>query len=217
MTSSTILLLALPFAALITQTGCGSPQRPAATADGREKAVHAVGVTAPGTFRWATPEQWKSETIPFPLDFAPSLPYRGVEELRFAPHFFDPKAETYFSYSFAWLLDGAPDAQSFSAEHLAQDLAVYFKGLAHAVDAARFDPHAHDARLEIANDGHYRGRVTTVDAFGDGHALALNVDGEIFTCGPRRVVLFSLSPQPEGGGAWASLLEQRRTFQCTAR
>ena len=59
----------------------------------------------PPVFTWPAPTGWRKETIPFPLDFAPSLPYRGVEEVRFAPHFFDAPAETYFTYSFAWILD----------------------------------------------------------------------------------------------------------------
>src|SRR5262245_24178101 len=40
-------------------------------------------------FDWPVPAGWKHETIPFPLGFAPGLPFHGVEELRFAPGFFD--------------------------------------------------------------------------------------------------------------------------------
>ena len=43
--------------------------------------------------------------MPFPLDFAPELPYRGLEELRFAPKFFNPDAPAYWSYAFAWWLE----------------------------------------------------------------------------------------------------------------
>src|SRR5262245_33462421 len=35
------------------------------------------------SFQWPIPEGWQHETIPFPLEFAPDLPYQGVEELRF--------------------------------------------------------------------------------------------------------------------------------------
>jgi hypothetical protein len=45
-------------------------------------------------FAWPAPPGWKSETIPFPLDFAPDIPHRGVEEVRFEPRFFDPAADT---------------------------------------------------------------------------------------------------------------------------
>ena len=44
---------------------------------------------------WEVPAGWRSEVIPFPLDFAPSLTHRGFEEIRFAPGMFDP-ADTLF-------------------------------------------------------------------------------------------------------------------------
>ena len=43
--------------------------------------------TAAPSFTWPVPDGWRSETIPFPLEFAPSIPHRGVEEIRFAPGF----------------------------------------------------------------------------------------------------------------------------------
>src|SRR6187402_1986296 len=81
-------------------------------------AVLLLPACAPGkpAFAWPTPAGWRSETIPFPLDFAPSLPYRGTEELRFAPGFFEPTSETYFTYSFVWLVEGEPSFGALSNE-----------------------------------------------------------------------------------------------------
>ncbi|MBL4705559.1 MAG: hypothetical protein JKY54_13630 [Flavobacteriales bacterium] len=31
------------------------------------------------------PDNWKSEIIPFPLGFAPSIDFVGIEDLRFSP------------------------------------------------------------------------------------------------------------------------------------
>ena len=45
-------------------------------------------------FSMPTPEGWRTETIPFPLEFAPELEYEGLEELRFAPGMFDAAAAT---------------------------------------------------------------------------------------------------------------------------
>jgi hypothetical protein len=175
-------------------------------------ALSSATVVAPRpTIDWPKPASWKSETIPFPLPFAPALPYRGVEELRFAPRFFDPQAETYFSYNFAWLLDDAPDLPS---GRLAEELGRYFAGLAHAVDQAHFDEHAHSARLELTRSGHYEGVVQTVDAFGDGRALKLFVEGESQLCGGRRILLLSLSPRPYDHPTWKALQAQRATFKC---
>jgi hypothetical protein len=80
---------------------------------------------------WDVPPGWKHELIPFPLDFAPSLQHAGVEELRFAPGFFDPTAPGYWSYAFVWRLEGYPP---FDAAHVADELTTYFRGLVAAVD-----------------------------------------------------------------------------------
>ena len=80
---------------------------------------------------WPVPTGWKHELIPFPLDFAPSLPHKGVEELRFAPGFFDPKAPGYWSYAFVWRIEGTP---TFDETTVAAELTTYFRGLVDAVD-----------------------------------------------------------------------------------
>ena len=47
-------------------------------------AIHAQETPAP-PFTMPTPEGWRNETIPFPLEFAPNLGYEGIEEIRFSP------------------------------------------------------------------------------------------------------------------------------------
>jgi hypothetical protein len=75
-------------------------------------------------FDWPIPDGWRGETIPFPLEFAPTLAYRGVEELRFPPGFLDPGSTHFFSYAFAWVIDPPlPDASA-----LERDLSTYFGG-----------------------------------------------------------------------------------------
>lgn len=82
---------------------------------------------------WPVPAGFRSETIPFPLDFAPSLAHRGVEHLRFAPSFFDPAAPGYWSYAFVWRLD---DPAALAPDALAAELTTYFRGLARHEQAA---------------------------------------------------------------------------------
>jgi hypothetical protein len=167
-------------------------------------------------FSWPAPPGWKSETIPFPLEFARDIAQHGVEEVRFEPRFFDPAADTYFTYSFAWVLDGpgspAPDA-------LAADLRRYFHGLMSAVGkdkGAAFPDGAFDARVESneAAAGRYRGVVHTVDAFGDGRAVTLNLDAVSLACGRKAVLLVSLSPHAPDDATFRGLLAQRDTFRC---
>lgn len=171
-----------------------------------------------GTYTWPTPEGWSKDTIPFPLSYAPELVYSGIEELRFAPNFFDPKTEFYWSYSFAFVLE---DVAELSAVDLSRDLTNYYAGLARANDPDHFDARAHLARIESTTTPHrYRGTLDTVDSFLDGRALHLNLDGETFACGRRRIVLVSLTPhlRDEAHAAvWNMLEEQRRTFACVGK
>src|SRR5215467_12394930 len=83
---------------------------------------------------WSVPAGFRGETIPFPLDFAPGLGHKGVEELRFAPGVFDPAAPGYWSYAFVWRTD---DAAALDAAALGGELTTSFRGLTDAVEQAR--------------------------------------------------------------------------------
>jgi len=82
---------------------------------------------------WAVPGGFRGETIAFPLEFAPGLGHKGVEELRFAPGFFDPSAPGYWSYAFVWRTD---DPAELDAAAIGGELTAYFRGLIAAVDQA---------------------------------------------------------------------------------
>ncbi|HMG23772.1 MAG TPA: hypothetical protein VK607_20705 [Kofleriaceae bacterium] len=83
---------------------------------------------------WAIPDGFRGETLPFPLEFAPGLGHKGVEELRFAPGFFDPSAPGYWSYAFVWRTD---DPAELDAAAIGGELTAYFRGLIAAVDQAK--------------------------------------------------------------------------------
>src|SRR5262245_48641243 len=114
-------------ALLVLAIGCGSSAPPVKSAPVEAKPS------------WPVPEGWKSETIPFPLDFAPSLAHRGVEELRFPPGFLKAGAPNRWSYAFEWNLQ---DSADLDADTLGRELVEYFRGLLVNVDGdkKRFDP-----------------------------------------------------------------------------
>src|SRR4029079_11384537 len=89
--------------------------------------------TAKPSQPWSIPAGFRSETIPFPLDFAPGLAHKGAEELRFAPGFFDPAAPGYWSYTFVWRTE---DPAAMDAAAVGAELTTYFRGLIDAVDQA---------------------------------------------------------------------------------
>jgi hypothetical protein len=169
---------------------------------------------------WSLPAGWKREVIPFPLEFALELAYRGKEVLRFAPRFFDAASPTYFSYAFAWVLDGAPP---LDAPTLEADLARYFAGLCREVggkkfqfDAARFRAHLAPSEARRAGARALHGTVDTYDPFGDGRPLTLHVEVEIVDCpgGGPRVALFAASPADAGAPVWNELNSRVADLRC---
>ena len=207
-----LLLAALAASAV---AGCHPPERrPDARAAGLE---------------WPVPPQWKHETIAFPLDFAPDISHRGLEELRFPPHFFEPVSPNYWSYAFIWWLDGQPAIDQPALEH---DLMRYFRGLCTAVGGKkyRFDPArfrvtltpmaAPDAQTSSEAGGAlaWRGQVRTYDPFATGAELLLFMDVQVRDCqaAGRRAVLFAASPRPFTDDIWRVLTERQTSLKCQA-
>ncbi|HEU5056052.1 MAG TPA: hypothetical protein VFU21_05990 [Kofleriaceae bacterium] len=196
------LVTVLSLAACSSSSSTPSPPPPAAA----EK-------TEAPRFRWPVPDGWRAETIPFPLEFAPDIERRGVEELRFAPGFFQPEAAGYWTYAFAWVVT---DQRPADPATLAPELTAYFRGLTRAVAAEKKDLPALDlARIDarLAADG--RGTVHTFDAFGDGRAVELDVTVTVQPCGSGRAILVAAAPRGkaplEPGPA-----EVVGTFRCDA-
>jgi hypothetical protein len=172
-------------------------------------------------FTWPAPEGWRSETIPFPLGFAPDLPYRGLEEIRFAPAFFNPEAPGYFSYAFVWWLEGNPTLDNTTLE---RDLARYFAGLCGAVGGKKFsfDPSRFKATLAPgaprAGAQTFEGTIDAYDPFekGGGRELTLNVELSTRDCAAasRRVLMVVASPKPRSDAIWKELEAREAAFHC---
>lgn len=185
----------------------------------------ALLLAAPAAFQWTLPDGWRQETIPFPLEFAPDLPYKGVEELRFSPGMFKPDQEGYWSYAFVWWLDGRP---TLDAPALTSSLQRYFAGLCASVakdkgipvDPARFSASLHATDGAGAKVGHpvaaFAGIVDTYDPFATGKPIVLNVEVWVWDCdrSAKRAVFILASPKPAGAPIWTSLRKRRDEFLC---
>src|SRR4029077_5423153 len=71
------------------------------------------------------PANWSFERFALPPEFAPTIPYKGVEELRFSPGMFNKDTATYFTYAFVAQLD---NVTSISQNDIRDYLLKYFKG-----------------------------------------------------------------------------------------
>src|SRR5471030_378221 len=79
------------------------------------------------------PADWRAESFIFPLQFAPSIPYQGVEYVRFAPSWARFDSEGGFSYVFLWDVKTQP----VTPEDLEDHLEAYFTGLMRNVGLQR--------------------------------------------------------------------------------
>lgn len=173
------------------------------------------------SFFLPTPEGWRTETIPFPLGFAPELDYEGLEEVRFAPGMFKAGSEDFWTYSFIWWI--AEDS-SISAEGLETDLEAYFSGLARAVTEGR-DVDLSKATFEVSisapdsgsdSDADYVGSAKIFDPFVTSDMISLNLRVEKVLCSEehRLAVFFGLSPKPSGDPVWSDVAAIRQGFRC---
>ena len=167
---------------------------------------------------WPVPAGWKHETFPLPPDFAPELPFRGTEDLRFMPGWSSPTAPDFWSYDFVWLLDERPQ---FDATSLAAALTAYFRGLSTAVGGAKyqFDASRYRADLTAVPDSappRIAGQVFTYDAFQTGLPQVLNVEAELRSCPGigKFAVVVALSPKDATDPVWTELRATAAALVC---
>jgi hypothetical protein len=77
-------------------------------------------------YSYTAPKNWDIEKFLFPIDFAPSLTYKGFEDIRFAPGWGNKDSKEKWAYTFLWWLD---DAYSFNEKIIKENLESYFSGL----------------------------------------------------------------------------------------
>ncbi len=154
------------------------------------------------------PENWRSETIDFPLDFAPSLDYSGTEYIRFAPGWGKENTADYFSYTFLWVIDRDP---KLSSTKLESEMETYFDGLITMISkedlSANHDVSTSKAFFEKVNDSVYGGKILTYDPFTAKKDITLNVIVTYTFCESenKHLVLFILSPQTLEHPIWKKM------------
>jgi hypothetical protein len=74
----------------------------------------------------SAPSDWTIERFGLPPVFAPGLPIKGIEDIRFSPDWSKKKTEGYWTYCYLWTLQsGTPLAQT----ELETCLKFYYTGL----------------------------------------------------------------------------------------
>lgn len=85
--------------------------------------------SSPSPYFLYKPANWGSEHFLIPISFAPTIPYKGVEDIRFTPGWAKKESGEYWSYAFLWYLD---DNIQLDAKTIEKNLSAYYTGLLYA-------------------------------------------------------------------------------------
>ena len=165
------------------------------------------------------PATWEFERFQLPPTFAPGIPYKGVEELRFAPGFYKKDTATYFAYAFVAQLD---DVTAISQDDVKDYLLKYYTGLCSIVakdrklviDTTQISAAVEKKKDSPANEIIYNASVNMFGVFTDGAALKLNLEVKVLiNAATRKTYLVILaSPRGKTDAAWKKLYEIRQQF-----
>ncbi len=162
-------------------------------------------------------DNWRSEVIEFPLEFAPSLQFLGTEYVRFSPGWGEQDAPDYFSYAFLWVLE---QDIMLSSKKIETYMEKYFNGLMTTVSKSDQNSLQKNivskAFFEKINDEMYVGKILTYDAFTTKKEVSLNVIVNYSFCKlqNKHCILFTISPQTPEHQIWKKMKKLSIDIQC---
>lgn len=165
-----------------------------------------------------SPKDWPTETINFPIEFAPHIPFIGTEELRFTPGWGDTQSDQLWSYCFLWWVraDSKLDAAS-----LKKYLEEYYGGLVSRnidrrhIPADKIVPTvAHVVETKNSSKP-FTATVDMLDYLSQ-KPVQLLITVEVTTCdaNKRKGFFFSVSPQPYNHPIWKEFNSIWSGFEC---
>lgn len=171
----------------------------------------------------STPEGWGIERFAIPIGFAPAINYKGVEDIRFAPGWADPKSTEYWSYAFLWYLEGNVEV---NAQITQKNLTDYYAGLVGRNIEPRKIPKEKQVPVKVtitetkAVEGDLKTFSGTVDMldYMQQKPMTLNVMVHVRSCPGKNntFVFYQLSPQPLADNVWRDLQKLWTSFDCKA-
>jgi len=172
-------------------------------------------------------EPWRNEKLSFPIHFAPSLDYKGIEEVRFAKGWGNKESEEFWTYAFLWYLDEDP---LLTETKLENDIQAYFNGIMNLVGKGRGLTDIPDSKVDFIklatgsttsgkrNDSrtNYEGKAEIFDVFFTKSTQILNITAVSDYCSASKkyTVLFTFSPQDRDHSIWKTLNGISLTQDC---
>ena len=163
---------------------------------------------------------WGIERFLIPIGFAPNIPYKGVEDIRFTPGWAKKTTNEYWSYAFLWYLDGTVILDPKTIEN---NLKTYYTGLIKVNSdsskiADKLFPVSSSIRprtTEKEDLKTFEGSVTMLDYMSK-QPITLNVVIHIKTCAgkDKTFVFHEISPMPYPDDVWKRLHQLWVDFKC---
>jgi len=164
------------------------------------------------------PPNWQFERFALPPEFAPNIPYKGVEELRFSPGMFVKDSAGYFTYAFVAELD---NINSISQDNIKDYLFEYFKGLCSStakqrklsIDTSKIAVSI-DKNASAGKDAHYNATFDIFGVFADGAPVRLDMEIKVMNdkAASKIYLVFNGSPLNKSDEVWATLRSIQNNF-----
>jgi hypothetical protein len=171
-------------------------------------------------YKLDTLKGWDVERFLIPISFAPSIPYKGIEDIRFTPGWAKKTTTEYWSYAFLWYLDGAV---ALDAKTIENNLRAYYTGLIKvnsdsAKIADKLFPVTSSIKLRTTEKEDlktFEGTVHMLDYMSK-QPITLNVAVHIRSCAgkDKTFVFHEISPMPYSDDVWKSLHQLWVNFKC---
>ena len=165
------------------------------------------------------PADWAFERFALPPEFAPSIPYKGAEELRFSPGMFNKDSTTYFTYAFVAQLDYTTAISQNDARNY---LLKYFKGLCAVtardrkltIDTTAITVNVEKKKSIAAGETIYNASLNIFGVFVDGAPVKLNMEVKVLIsmAAKKTYLVVIASPHEKTDAVWEKLYEIQTEF-----
>ena len=166
----------------------------------------------------STPEDWKVEIIPFPLEFAPTMDFVGMEDLRFSPGWRDSTSQEFWTYSFAWYIEKEAE---MTESKLTESFNLYYDGLMGVdkkpqVDSADYQQLDKTICLFVKTDEGFTGKMRVYDMFFTKDYIILNIKVKESFCAKtnKQIILCDVSPKHFDHEVWGIFDEVKIQVKC---
>jgi hypothetical protein len=190
----------------------------------KEPRAHFDAETFVPTYRLIVPENWTTERFAIPIDFAPSIQYAGIEEVRFAPGWDNSSSEDYWTYAYLWYLDRKIQ---FDPKTIEENLEAYYTGLVDRNIERRkipkeklFPVKASFKEVEIQKGdlNTFNGTVRMLDYMAQ-EPMTLNCIVHVKECEGKDLtfVYYEISPQEATHAVWKTMDNMWEEFECEGK